>query len=170
MDFTRSRKNEKRVESEFIVHSKVKTIRKVCDILISLVFWLYMLLVFLLFIGACINNDIEVFDQLKAFLGTSNLEIREILTVTVRCILIVFVIIFSWKFYNKRRFGNLHRRRMPTDTTDEEILALGLMDEAVYNDLKKQKVVVFEKSPIKELEKKDHKQWQTADKSSSIGG
>lgn len=140
------------------------------DILISLVFWLYMLLVFLLFIGACINNDTEIFNTLKAFLSTNNLEIREVLAVTVRYFLIIFVILFSWKFYNKRRFGNLHRRRMPTDTTDEEMLALGLMDEAVYNDLKKQKVIVFKKSPIKELERKDHKQWQTKDGSSSISG
>ena len=82
----------------------------------------------------------------------SNHDIRMFLLKALICFGIFFVTLNLWKFYNKIKFGNLNRRTMPTDTTDEDMLGLKLVDVETYELLKTNKVIIFEKNPIKELE------------------
>ena len=75
-------------------------------------------------------------------------ETRELFRFWFNAILVIILVEFFWKEYNRLRFGRLDRRTMPVDTTDEEMAEIfGITPEEVSR-MKSEKVVVFEENVI----------------------
>ncbi|MBP1925090.1 biofilm PGA synthesis protein PgaD [Sedimentibacter acidaminivorans] len=136
---------------KFLVRSKQPLIKKIFVYVINIFMWLYMLVVVYFFISACFNYNDYFIGILKISFKITNYDIRMFLLSTFIFFIIFFVGLLMWKYYNKNRFGKLNRRAMPNESTDDDMLALNLIDPNAYELLKYQKVIIFEKNPIKEL-------------------
>ena len=146
MEFTRPR-NEK----QFIVKSQRSLGKKIVEILFSVALWEYMFLVIYFFISACLGNNGKLNKYIRDSFGVTNSNVRGFLILTVVMFIVIFVGLIAWKYYNKIKFGSLNRRSAPENTTDEEMIGLGLVNRDVYEMLQNGKVVVFENNPIKDI-------------------
>jgi biofilm PGA synthesis protein PgaD len=81
-------------------------------------------------------------------------EVRDFIILAVVIFLGIFSITFMWSYYNKIRYRNKYRRTYPKMTTKEDLLELNILDEKDYEQLQNEKVIVFEKNPIKLVERK----------------
>jgi len=61
----------------------------------------------------------------------------------------IYILLYIWSYYNKRRFGNLKRRVYPKYATKEEMLSLNMIDESIYEELQKMKEITFDNNPIR---------------------
>ncbi len=162
MDFTGQRdekqkqfikiNHEKNVD-KFLVKSKQPFINKMVANIINIFMWSYMIIILYFFISAFLNYNNEFIGLLKISFKMTNQDIRMFILLTFNCFFIFCSILLSWKFYNKNKFGQLNRRLEPKQTIKEDMLALNLMDEETYDLLFKEKVIIFEKNPLKELER-----------------
>ena len=157
MEFTRQRKQKPSLDHNavFIVSSNQPLINKIIAVLINVMMWTYMVLVYAFFISALFNTDLWITKNLKVSFSLSNAEIRNFTLWTFVLFLFFLVVLLSWRTYNKRRFGSLKRRVYPSDTTNEDMLALKLISEASMIVLKGSKVVIFEKNPVAPLQRQD---------------
>ena len=83
--------------------------------------------------------------------NVTNADIRELLFFGLVSSFVAALLLFIWRTYNKRKYGPLNRRQMPKDTTLDDWLALDLMEPEDIHRLQSDKVIVFEKNPVKEL-------------------
>ena len=146
-------KQDEDTMDKFLVKSKQTLISKILSFAFSLFMWFYMLIVLFFFISACFDYNDYSIGLLKTSFNMFNSDIRSFLAVAFILFLLFFISLLAWKYYNKIKFGSLNRRSMQKETTDEEMLGLNLVNSETYEKLKKEKVIVFEKNPIKELTK-----------------
>ncbi|GGE67441.1 poly-beta-1,6-N-acetyl-D-glucosamine biosynthesis protein PgaD [Priestia taiwanensis] len=164
MDFTRQGKQKEQpvthsydFENEILVKTKHSFIRKIIALLFTLIFWLYTIVIFWFFLSALFNIYDPYMAIVKIAFNVTNANIRELLLLSFVLFLVSTAMLFIWRTYNKKRFGSLTRRSMPTHTTMKDWLALDLMDESDINMLQTNKVTVFYTNPVKELQEKDGK-------------
>jgi biofilm PGA synthesis protein PgaD len=167
MEFTGQGKQEQSVENEFsaekvrktsdefLVKSRQPFINKVFAFIINVFLWMYMAVIIYFFMSAVFEYNDYYIGLLKISFNMSNHDIRMFLLKAFIYFSIFFTILISWKYYNKIRYGRLNRRSKPLVTTDEDMLRLNLIDEEVYNVLKTDKVIIFEKNPVRELERRN---------------
>lgn len=153
MEFPRPRHPKQSVEHKaFLVRSQRSWFNKLIAWLITGLMWAYTFLVILFFVSAFTEQPAPTADRFKQAFKLTNTDIRGL----VILILVLFALFFGslliWRNYNKRRFGSLNRRVYPKPTTREDLLGLDLIDEKTLDQLQNSKVVVFEKSPVKDLE------------------
>lgn len=168
MEFTGQGKQEQSVENEYSAHKRRKTsdefliksrqpfIDKIFAFIINAFLWLYMAVIIYFFMSAVFDYNDYYIGLLKISFNMSNYDIRIFLLKAFIYFSIFFTILLSWKYYNKIRYGRLNRRSKPLMTTDEDMLRLNLIDSEVYNVLKRDKVIIFEKNPVRELERKSN--------------
>jgi biofilm PGA synthesis protein PgaD len=166
MEFTGQGKQEQSVENEisaqkrrktsdeFLVKTKQPFINKVFAFFLNVLLWLYMAVIIYFFLSAVFDYNDYYIGLLKISFNMSNHDIRMFLLKAFIYFSIFFSILILWKYYNKIRYGRLNRRSKPLITTDEDMLRLKLIDAEVYNVLKRDKVIIFEKNPVRELERK----------------
>lgn len=150
MGFTRQRK-----QSDFIIKSKKNIILELLTILTTMVMWIYSILVVYLFGSALLNHNDKYISTIKIALKVNNQEIRNFMLLSIILFVISFIILFAWRTYNKKQYGNLNRRKPPIPTTDEDMLKLNLMQKDDYLYLKNNKKVVFYSNPIREIYEED---------------
>lgn len=138
--------------NEYIVKSNQRYLKKIIASLINTVMWFYMFLAIYMFFSACFNHNDIFIGTLKASLKLSNSDIRAFVFLTLKCFAISFIVLYSWRLYNFKKFGKLHRRKFPKETTRDEMLSLNLIKEEVYDILQGSKVIRFEKNPVRELD------------------
>jgi poly-beta-1,6-N-acetyl-D-glucosamine synthesis protein len=81
----------------------------------------------------------------------TNEDIRSFLYVVFTILLSFIIGLWSWKVYNTKKYGSYNRRKYPPATTEDELLALGLMSKEDYLLLQESKIATFEKNPIREI-------------------
>lgn len=138
-------------EQEILVKTKQHLLRKSVELVLTVVFWLYTLIVTWFFLSAVINVNDRYIAILKTALNVTNADIRGLLGFGLLASLVAALLLFVWRTYNKRKYGPLNRRQMPKDTSLEDWLALDLIEPEDIARLQADKVVVFEKNPVKEL-------------------
>lgn len=138
--------------SQFIIESKQFVLTKIISIILTTIMSLYSFTVFYFFISAIFNINNDFISPIKIALKTSNDDIKSFLLLSLFIFLINFAFLFIWKTYNKKRYGNLNRRTMPSDTTDEDMLSLDLASIEDYKKLQNNDLIIFEKNPIKDLD------------------
>lgn len=138
--------------NNFIIKSKQNPFKKLLTIMVTLVMWIYSIVVFYFFISAVFNENDKYISALKEALKMTNDDINRFLIIVFLLLVMSFLILFIWRTYNKKRFGELNRRVYPKNTTKEEMLSLNLISEENFNKLQEHGVLIFEENPIKELE------------------
>lgn len=149
-----SAEKRKKAVDEFLVKSRQPLVNKVAALFLNALLWMYMAVIIYFFLSAVFDYNDYYIGLLKISFNMSNHDIRIFLIKAFIYFCIFFIILISWKYYNKIRYGSLNRRSRPLITTDEDMLKLDLIDEHVYNVLKTDKVIIFEKNPVRELERR----------------
>lgn len=127
-------------------------LKSIVLVFLTSIMWAYSLLVLLFFSTALLYLRLSFVEQLKARLGISDSLLRKFVWNSLILWIIFVFVLWIWRFYNKKKFGSLHRRRYPPVTTDEDMLKLGLMSERDYVQLRKCKIIAFDKNPITHIE------------------
>ena len=151
MEFTRQRREKRSINEKYIVHSHVSIFTRIVNILVSVIMWAYMFIIIEVFVSACIDYNNDHLRLLKTTLKVTNDKLQQIIIGALIIFAIAFISLFVWKSYNKIRYGKLHRRKMPKPVSDKELLELNLIEPELYYELKAQKVIILERSPIREL-------------------
>ena len=153
MEFSRSRnETEQLIGEDVLVKTKRSFIRSFIEILLTVVFWIYTLVVSWFFVSALLNQNDRYIATLKSALNVTNADIRGLISLGVLILIGLATLLFIWRTYNKKRYGPLNRRKTPTPTTLEELNNLGLIEPSTIEMFQQDKVIIFEKNPVKELE------------------
>ncbi|GAA0083741.1 hypothetical protein UT300007_01800 [Clostridium sp. CTA-7] len=139
--------------NNFIIKSKQNPFKKLLTIILTLVMWIYSIVVFYFFISAVFNENDKYISAVKEALKMTNNDINMFLIIVFLLLIMSFLILIIWRTYNKKKFGKLNRRVYPKNTTKEEMLSLNLISEKNFNKLQEHGVLIFEENPIKELER-----------------
>lgn len=160
MEFTRQRKQKEQpvtnscdFEDEILVKTKHSLIRKIIAIVLTVIFWLYTIVIVWFFLSAMLNINDQYIAIVKIAFNVTNSDIRQLIFLSFLLLILLTALLFVWRTYNKQRFGSLTRRKMPTHTTMKDWLALDLMEESDIQQLQENKVTVFHTNPVKELKK-----------------
>lgn len=148
-------------KNSLIIESNKVSFRAFFIAVFTLIFWGYSLLVLLFFLSALVGFHNEYLDILKNKLGMPDSQLRHFIYWGAGIGLFFFILLWSWRIYNKNRFGSLRRRKYPHKTTDEDILALQLISKEDYMKLKNAKVIVFERNPIRAIKKQKDERKQS---------
>ncbi|MDS0524583.1 PgaD family protein [Clostridium sp. SHJSY1] len=140
--------------NEFIVKSNQSIGQKLLVYGISLIMWFHMFTVFYFFISALFDYNDSFIGILKSYFKITNSDIRYFMVISVIYFVFSFLILFSWKMYNKKRYGSLNRRKDPGPTTEKEMLDLELIDPEIYTILQENDIIIFEENPVKELSRR----------------
>lgn len=146
MGITRPRKRE-----EFIVQSQTNFLQKLCLVLTTSLVWLYSLTAIYVFIGGLFDYNTPFLSMVKSSLNITNNDIQNFFGINALILVGIISVFLFWRFYNKKRFGNLNRRTYPELTTDTDMLDLALMSPNDYHHLQNNRFVVFEQNPIQDL-------------------
>ena len=138
--------------NNFIIKSKQNPFKRLLTIILTLVIWIYSIVVFYFFISAMFNENDKYISAVKEALKMTNNDINWFLIIVFLLLIMSFFILIIWRTYNKKKFGSLNRRVYPENTTKEEMLNLNLISEENFNRLQENGVLIFEENPIKELE------------------
>lgn len=153
MEFSRSRnETEQLIGQDVLVKTKRSFVRSFIEILLTVVFWIYTLVVSWFFVSALLNQNDRYIATLKSALNVTNADIRGLISLGVLILIGLATLLFIWRTYNKKRYGPLNRRKTPTPTTLEELNNLGLIEPSTIEMLQQDKVIIFEKNPVKELD------------------
>jgi poly-beta-1,6-N-acetyl-D-glucosamine synthesis protein len=142
---------QRNTKREVIIQSKKNWFREMIITITSLAVWLYCLVVIIFFISAIFNYNNRSISLIKSSFKITNSDIRMFIFFAFLIWIFFYIGLFSWKFYNQKRFGSLNRRTYPEPTTKDDLLNLQLMSEENYIILQNSKRIVFEKNPIHEL-------------------
>lgn len=137
--------------SQFIIKSHRPLLNRMVEFLVSVVMWMYMFSVISFFTCAVLGFENTFFSYFKESFKMTTNEIRLFMIETLILFFVFFLGLMAWRYYNKIRFGTLNRRIPPVDTLEEEMLGLQLVDQETYNILKNDKIIIFEKNPVREL-------------------
>jgi poly-beta-1,6-N-acetyl-D-glucosamine synthesis protein len=147
MDKSRQRQQK----SELIIHTKINWLRELVISIFSIVVWFYCLGVIIFFISALIDYNDRYISLIKTSFKMTNSDIRSFLFIVFIIWIVFYLGLWSWKLYNKKRFGSLNRRVYPEHSTKEDLLSLKLISEKDFDSLHESNVIIFEKNPIKDL-------------------
>lgn len=137
--------------SKYIIKTKQNIFTKIVSYMVTLILSIYSILVIYFFVSAIFNFNNEYIGALKISMKITNDYIIRFLMVSALVFSIIFTLLNLWKVYNKTKYGSLNRRTMPLDTTDEDILALGLIGYKDYKRVKNDDFIIFERNPIKDI-------------------
>lgn len=134
-----------------IISGNRSNFRFVIDILITLFFWVYTLIVVFFILSATTGFSNIVTRTLNNAFKTTNSEIQAVILFGFVTFCIIYLLLLINRLYNKKRFGKLTRRTYPEVVTERDLMALQLMTTENMEKLQSN-YVVFEKNPIISLE------------------
>ncbi|MEY8304543.1 hypothetical protein [Anaerosalibacter bizertensis] len=152
MGKSRQRTKDFKLNQSFIIKSKKSWWREGIVILFTSIVWVYCITVIYFFIDAIFSINNEYPRLFKVSFKMTNSDIQGFFKIAVVLLVIIYIMLLVWIFYNKKRFGSLTRRKYPGITTKEDLMDLDMIDEDIYEMLQEEKVVVFETNPIRDRE------------------
>lgn len=148
MDQSRSRLSKK-LNHKHHISSHKHPFRELLLVVMGLCLWVYILSAFYVLIDAlfALNHPYPMlFDPWLKFTQ------RDISTWVLRLIVIAlveFFLLYHWSFYNRKRYGKLHRRIYPSESDVLEILDLNRLDPTLINHLRGEKHLIFAHNPVR---------------------
>jgi len=118
-------------------------------ILLSLVAWTYCLAVTWFFVDSIFAMNQAIPERIRDYFGMDAGTVRRFSALILLLFVLFFLLLLAWSVYNKRKFGSLRRRKYPQKTTEEELLALKMIDRSVFLELQNAKRISFNNNPIK---------------------
>lgn len=135
-------------EENYLIVGNRSWFRVIIDLLFTLFFWAYSLLVVVFILSATLGFNNKVTQIVNASFNTVNSDIRELVFFGIFIFIVFYIILAINRLYNKKRFGRLTRRHYPTPVNHAELVALELLDDETILKLQHEDYIVFEKNPI----------------------
>jgi poly-beta-1,6-N-acetyl-D-glucosamine synthesis protein len=132
----------------FIIKSKRSLWREVVVGIFTLLVWVYCLTVVYFFVDALFYLNHEFPALFKTIFKMTTNDIWDIFKIGAILLISMYILLSAWGSYNKKKYGSLRRRKYPAPTTEEDLLKLNIIDEISYEELKNERIIVFEKNPI----------------------
>ena len=148
--------SRQRSEEELIIVGNRSTFRFIFDVILTLFFWVYSLLVIAFFVSAMVGYSNSFSRILNMSFNTTNSQVRILLLIGVIFFCSFYVLLRTNRYYNKKRFGSLARRTYPKPVTNQDLNKLELMDEETIKRLQSEDYITFEENPIISLKKEKH--------------
>ncbi|WP_404466951.1 hypothetical protein [Planococcus rifietoensis] len=151
-------KSRSRSKETMIISGNRSNLRFVSDLLITLFFWGYTIIVMIFILSATTGISNGVTRTLNTTFKTTNSEVQAVIGFGFTMFIVIYLLLFTNHLYNKKRFGQLTRRTYPKMVTERDLLSLQLMSVENIEKLQSN-YVVFEKNPIISLEEeKQHEE------------
>lgn len=150
MDKPGPRNTQKQLNQSFIVKSKKIWWREVIVGILTLLVWFYCLTVIYFFIDAMFSLNHEYPLLFKIVFKMTDIDIKDFFKITGTLFAFIYLLLFIWSYYNRKRYGNLTRRKYPGLTTKEDLMNLNIIDEITYERLQKERVIILETNPIRD--------------------
>lgn len=138
-------------EENFLIVGNRSWFRAIIDLIFTLFFWAYSLLVVVFFVSATLGFNNTLTRTVNASFNTVNSDIRELVFLGLFIFIVFYTGLFFNRMYNKKRFGSLTRRRYPNSVSHTDLVALELLDSETINKLQHEDYIVFEKNPLTPL-------------------
>ena len=135
-------------EESFLIVVKRSWLYAGLDLMFTLFFWFYSVVVVLFMVSATIGFNNILTRILNSSFNTINQDIRSFVIAAFVVFLLFYALLYLNRLYNKKRYGSLKRRCYPTPVDNEELKTLGLMDIETIEKLQREDYSVFEKNPI----------------------
>jgi poly-beta-1,6-N-acetyl-D-glucosamine biosynthesis protein PgaD len=148
MDKSRQRNSQNHLNQSFIIRSKRIWWRELVVGLFTLLVWLYCLTVIYFFIDAIFSLHHEYPLLFRIVFKMTDMDIKDYLKLGGILFIMIYLVLSGWSYYNRKRYGNLTRRKYPSPTTKEDLMNLNMIDEITYEELQNEKVIIFETNPI----------------------
>ncbi len=137
--------------SDHFIDGRQKKWKKVIEWILTLIGWF----VLIFFIGYLIYGSLAIhFDwflpEFKVYTRAMVLEVQHYFYILFIAFLIAALLLIGWKNYNKKRFGNLHRRRFKAPVSNQEIADMLRVDVELIEKMQNERVVVLPKNIIPE--------------------
>ena len=139
-------------EEKLIIVGNSSVGRLFFDIVMTLFFWIYTLVVIFYFASAIVDYNNPLSRLLSSSFKITNIEIRILILTAVNLFITFYVTLSINRIYNRRRFGSLARRIYPPEVTRNDLIALQLVDAETIEKLQTQSYLVFEENPVISLE------------------
>jgi len=152
MDKSRQRATERELNQSFIIKSKKSWWREIIVGIFSFIVWFYCLTVVYFFIDAIFSLNNEYPRLFKVVFKMVNIDIRNFFKIGGILFVLIYLFLSIWIYYNKKKFGNLTRRKYPGITSKEDLMGLNAIDECTFEKLQNEKVIILETNPIKDGE------------------
>ena len=149
MDKSRQRAAERELNQSFIIKSKKSWWREIIVGIFSFIVWFYCLTVVYFFIDAIFSLNNEYPRLFKIVFKMNNIDIRNFFKIGGILFILIYLLLSIWIHYNKRKFGNLTRRKDPGITSKEDLMGLNAIDECTFKKLQNEKVIILETNPIR---------------------
>ncbi|AUD13228.1 MULTISPECIES: hypothetical protein [unclassified Planococcus (in: firmicutes)] len=144
-------KSRSRSKEIMIISGNRSNFRFVADLLITLFFWVYTVIVMIFILSATTGFSNIVTRTLNTTFKTTNSEVQAVILFGFIVFIVLYLVLFINRLYNKKRFGKLTRRTYPETVTERDLLSLQLMSVENIEKLQSN-YVVFERNPIISLE------------------
>lgn len=136
---------------EHFIYGNQKKWKKVIEWILTILAWL----VILSYVGYLIYGSLAIkygwyLPEFTIYNREMVLEIQKYFYILFIAVLIICVLLIFWKNYNKRRFGNLHRRKFRPPVTDEELADIFEVDLSMVEMMKNERVIVLEANIVPE--------------------
>lgn len=135
-------------EESFLIVVKRSWLYAGLDLMFTLFFWFYSVVVVLFMVSATIGFNNILTRILNSSFNTINQDIRSFVIAAFVVFLLFYALLYLNRLYNKKRYGSLQRRCYPTPVDNAELKTLGLMDIETIEKLQREDYSVFEKNPI----------------------
>ena len=132
----------------FIIKSKRIWWREIIVGLFTLLVWIYCLSVVYFFVDTIFSLNHEYPSLFRIIFKMNSIDIKNFLKLGGVLFIIIYLMLSSWSYYNRRRYGSLTRRKYPGSTTKQDLMNLNMIDEITYEKLQNEKVIIFETNPI----------------------
>lgn len=143
-------------EEQIIIQAKQPLPRFVISVIISSVFWLYCVGVVWFFLSAIIGVNDRYSSVMKIAFKTTNSEVRTFLVLGLIVFAFFFLSLFLWRIYNKKKFGHLTRRKMPSNTSLKDLENLQLLSKDQIRALQNAHYIEFDVNPLKHTEERKY--------------
>lgn len=140
---------QEQLNQSFIIKSKKSWWRECIVGLFTLMVWVYCATVVYFFIDAIFSLNHKYPRLFRISFNMTKNDIQSFFKIGGFMLVLIYLLLWIWIFYNRKRFGKLTRRKYPRPTTKEDLMRLGMIDESVYERLQCERVIVFKTNPIR---------------------
>lgn len=123
-------------------------LREAIMILLSLALWIYVLIAFMILLTSILGISLLVPNWFQVYLVFDQGDVLFWLLRLIGLAVLIFVTLFLWSFYNRKRYGTYHRRVYPHPSDDLDILALHRVDASMMSALKSERHLIFSHNPV----------------------
>lgn len=136
---------------EHFIYGNQKGWKKVIEWILTIGAWL----IILSYVGYLIYGSLAIkygwyLPEFTIYNREMVLEIQKYFYILFIAILILCVLLIFWKNYNKKRFGNLHRRKFRPPVTNGELAKMFEVDMDMVEKMQNDRVIVLETNIVPE--------------------